>query len=125
MVEFSYEINRPVTGTHVFARILNHEDLTILSTGDCDVDGALDRQRAPGRYRTAFRVPTELLNDGEYSIAFALGVPFASVYDSVASALSFNVRGDDGERGPGYFPPRPGMIVRDIEWTTQSVGISG
>jgi lipopolysaccharide transport system ATP-binding protein len=121
-VEVTYEINTDVSGAHVFARVLSADDLTIFSTGDCDVGGEpVSGARAPGLYRARFRLPTDLLNEGEYSITFALGVPFVAVYDGVGDAIRFNIEDPAARNGPGYLRARPGFIVRDIEWQTTEV----
>ncbi|MBI2995051.1 MAG: ABC transporter ATP-binding protein [Gammaproteobacteria bacterium] len=116
-VELLYEINRKVEGAYVFARLLNKDDVSIFATSDCDTGDALPRVRTPGIYTASFALPTGLLNEGDYSINFWIGMPFNITHDRVPSALRFHMHDPRTGGGPDHIRAR-GVIVQEIEWNT-------
>lgn len=117
-LEIIYEVNRETEGSHIFVKIHNNEELTIFSTGDCDVDNSLYRKREPGLYTSRFELPVGLLNEGEYFISISASVPFGDIHDSVTEAVRFSVHDTDSNNRPDYLQSRPGLVVQDIVWKT-------
>lgn len=113
-----YDINTPLENVHIVCHIVDIEDRIIVSTGDCDVNRELYLERAPGSYMTNFRLPTNILNEGEYTLIFALGVPYGHVYDRLTDTVGFSISESREKSGPAYVQRRPGFVIQDILWTT-------
>ena len=117
-LEIAYDVNKRVEGCHIFVKILNNEEITIFSTGDCDVDRSLYRERTPGMYVSWFELPVNILNEGEYSVSITASIPFGDIYDSISDAVRFNVHDDSSNNRPEYLQTRPGLVIQDIAWKT-------
>lgn len=123
-LEISYDVNKKVDGCHIFVKVLNNEEMTIFSTGDCDLDNSLYQERKPGFYISRCELPVNLLNEGEYFVSITASVPFGDIYDSVSDAVRFNVHDTDSDNRPEYLQTRPGLVVQDIAWKTEKADTS-
>jgi lipopolysaccharide transport system ATP-binding protein len=119
-----YDINSPVRDVHVVCHISDIEDRVVFSTGDCDVGRSIADPRMPGQYIGEFRLPTALLNEGEYRLTVALGVPYGLIHDRQAEVASFSITDTRNEGGPQYAQRRPGTFVADLPWTIRTAGAS-
>lgn len=122
LARICYDINSPVRDVHVVCQISDVEDRVIFATGDCDVGRSIADTRPPGQYIGEFHLPTSLLNEGEYRLTLALGVPFGIIHDRHAEAASFAITDTRSEGGPQYAQRRPGVFVADLPWTIHTVG---
>jgi lipopolysaccharide transport system ATP-binding protein len=120
-VEVLYEINKSLENVHVVCHFVDNEDRIIVSTGDCDVNRQLHQRRERGTYNTKFKIPTDILNEGEYSLIFSLGVPYGRVYDRITDAARFFLSDSREEKGPEYAQRRPGSVLKDLQWKTDRV----
>ncbi|MEN8135603.1 MAG: ABC transporter ATP-binding protein [Thermodesulfobacteriota bacterium] len=118
-VEVIYDINAQLKNVHIVCHVVDNEDRVIVSTGDCDVNQRLHSERSPDSYKATFQIPTEILNEGEYSLTFSLGIPYGTIYDQVPNAVRFNLSDLRSEGGPEYMQKRPGLVIKDIQWETE------
>ncbi len=116
-VEVLYDINVSLSNVHIVCHFVDLEGRIIVSTGDCDVNRNLFSQRKPGTYKAKFKIPTDVLNEGDYSLTFSLGVPYGQIYDRLTNTVSFSIS-DSRQSGPSYLQKRPGYIIKDIQWIT-------
>jgi lipopolysaccharide transport system ATP-binding protein len=126
-LQICYEVNQVVTGAHAICLILDKEDRVIFSTGDCDIgDRTISTPREPGLYLAMLSLPTQLLNEDDYTVAISLSVPFGTIHDRVNDGVGFAVADPRQSGGPEYAQRRPGAIVVDLPWhTTRVASISG
>ena len=120
-VEVIYDINAPLKNVHVVCHVVDNEDRIIVSTGDCDVNQQLYSERSPGNYRAEFKIPTDILNESEYSLTFSLGVPYGQIYDRLTDVVRFSLSDSRKESGPAYVQRRPGFVLQDVPWITEKV----
>jgi len=120
-VEVVYDINRPIDNVHVVCHFVDSEDRIIVSTGDCDVNRQLQQKREPGTYLAKFMIPTDILNEGEYSLIFALGIPFMLNYDRQTDAVRFSLSDPRKSGGPEYIQRRAGFVLCDMPWKTERI----
>ena len=120
-VEVIYDINRPIDNVHVVCHFVDPEDRIIVSTGDCDVNRQLQQRRDPGTYLAKFKIPTDILNEGEYSLIFALGIPFVLNYDRQTDVVRFSLSDSRERSGPEYIQRRVGFVLRDLPWKTERI----
>jgi lipopolysaccharide transport system ATP-binding protein len=120
-VEVIYDINMPLKDVHIVCHVVDIEDRVIVSTGDCDINQRLHFERSPGSYKAEFKIPTEILNEGEYSLTFSFGVPYGILYDHVRNAVRFNLSDLRSENGPEYMQIRPGLVIKDIRWEIEKI----
>lgn len=121
-VEIFYDINSPIHNVHVVCHVVDVEERIIVSTGDCDIGQDLYTKRIPGSYMAAFNLPVNLLNDGDYSLIFALGVPYGNTYDRIVNVVRFSLSDSRKSGGPKYLQRRPGFLVKEVPWSTHKVG---
>ncbi len=120
-IEAEYDINALVEHSHVICHIMNETETPVVSTADSDVDASALEPRAPGHYRARFRLPTDILNEGHYTISFSMGVPYSSVVYRNPSVLRFHLHDRrDGDKAR-FLQKRPGMILMDIPWETEMI----
>jgi lipopolysaccharide transport system ATP-binding protein len=120
-VEVIYDINRSLKNVHVVCHFADNEDRIIISTGDCDVNRGLQQQRKPGTYRSKFKIPTDILNEGEYTLIFALGIPYGSNFDRITDTVRFSISDSRKDTGPEYAQQRPGFVLQDLQWRTERI----
>ena len=120
-VEVIYDINRPIENVHVVCHFVDPEDRIIVSTGDCDVNRQLQQRREPGTYLSKFKIPTDILNEGEYSLIFALGIPFVLNYDRQTDVVRFSLSDSRERSGPEYIQRRVGFALQDLPWKTERI----
>jgi lipopolysaccharide transport system ATP-binding protein len=120
-VEVVYDINRSIDNVHVVCHFVDPEDRIIVSTGDCDVNRRLQERREPGTYLAKFKIPTDILNEGEYTLIFALGIPFVLNYDRQTDVVRFSLSDSRELSGPEYIQRRAGFVLRDLSWETERI----
>jgi lipopolysaccharide transport system ATP-binding protein len=120
-VEVLYDINTSLENVHIVCHFVDNEDRVIISTGDCDVSRRLHQKRKAGTYRAKFKMPTDILNEGEYSLIFALGVPYGQNYDRLTDVLRFSLSDSRECKGPEYIQRRPGFVLQDLPWETERI----
>jgi len=119
-VEVLYDINTSLENVHIVCHFVDNEDRIIISTGDCDVSRRLHQKRESGTYKTKFKIPTDILNEGEYSLIFALGVPYGRIYDRLTDVVRFSLSDSREGNGPEYIQRRPGFVLQDLPWETET-----
>jgi lipopolysaccharide transport system ATP-binding protein len=117
-VSVEYEVRKELRGS-VVAAILHARDGTLLfSTEDTDTQTYLMDRRFPGRYRSSVTIPGGLLNEGDFYIRLAAGVPGQVPYENI-EALSFSLHNTAdhharGHRKAAYFlPTLPWQVESD------------
>ncbi len=114
-VHINYQVNKPVSSTHVYANVIGFDGSVVMGTGDADVDSTRFSFRKPGKYQCFFQIPPSLLNEGNYLINISLGVPYQHNYQENIGILSFGIVDvEHSERT--IHRQRAGVIWLDIPW---------
>jgi lipopolysaccharide transport system ATP-binding protein len=109
-IVLEYEVRRPLQGAVVAVIIHAWDGALLFSTEDTDTQTELLYHRAPGRYRSAVKIPGGLLNKGDFHVRVGLGLPGGrEVYDNT-ECLQFTLidTGDHrtrAHRSAAYFLP--------------------
>ena len=115
-VRIGYEINKPVTGVHVFCRIETADGLTVLGSGDADCEPGRLGERSPGVYTAEFEVPGGLLEANLYRITIGMGQPYRKLMEQRDGVVYFSIVDESSIRRSWYEQKRPGMIGQEYVW---------
>jgi hypothetical protein len=120
-VTVEYDINRPLSGVHVFCYVYNMEGVCVLGTGDADIQQENLGARPTGAYRSQFHLPAHLLAHGAYALTITLGVPYVIAYDRHESIVQFEIVPLSSEQDQYLSKRRPGIIGFDIPWQVEQI----
>jgi len=115
LVQIDYRVSRYLSGCQIGVRLLNSEELPILTTADSDASGASAMPKEPGLYHASFKIPGKLLAPGTYSLLMAAHLPQRNVYELIEQAIVFEVL------PPGSLTSldgRYGLIAPLLNWET-------
>ena len=116
LITVSYNVNKPISGAHVFLRIHTADGETLIGTGDADTSRSRLEMRNPGQYNCEVLIPPRILGAGKYTITWSAGIPFQENFDVEFHALSFHVIDYKTERGQFIHRERPGLLALDLNW---------
>jgi lipopolysaccharide transport system ATP-binding protein len=116
-VRVEYDVNRPVDSAHVICFVHTADGTNVFGSGDADCAPERLGERGVGSYTGEFEVSAFLLDEGRYSIAVSLGVPFKTVFDRHASIVYFDVVDNSSVRRQWCEKRRPGILGFDLPWT--------
>ena len=119
-IEMEYIVLQPGHRLHPNLHFFNEEGVYLFVSGDLDPDW--EGPRPAGRYRSAARVPGNLLSEGALIVGAAIStlIP-AFVHVDVPDAVAFHVvdtMEGDSARGE-YGEPIPGVVRPLLFWKTQ------
>ena len=113
--EIRYQVCRPLAGCQIAVRVYDSAGLVVLTTTDADGSGVSAVQKEPGRYRTVFTIPGNLLSPGTYSLLMAAHLPKRSIYEIIEGAVSFEV---SMSGSVASLDDRWGVIAPLLAWST-------
>jgi lipopolysaccharide transport system ATP-binding protein len=122
-LEVTYDV---LEGGHALVPVVelrNEEGTRLFSTHDA-VSEWRRRERAPGRYTSAVRLPGNFLSEGSLiaHVSIMSHFPSTILHARAANAVAFQVVDEAGEgsaRGD-YVGPMPGVVRPLLEWTTHA-----
>src|ERR1043165_2765057 len=122
-LEVTYDV---LEGGHALIPVVelrNEEGTRLFSTHDA-VSEWRRRERAPGRYTSAVRLPGNFLSEGSLiaHVSIMSHFPSTILHARVTNAVAFQVVDEAGEgsaRGD-YVGPMPGVVRPLLEWTTRA-----
>jgi lipopolysaccharide transport system ATP-binding protein len=119
VIEFQYQILRPVRSLQVGFRLSTAEGVAVFTTGDTDgLTGPLDRE--PGVYRARCMIPAGLLSAQTYYVALGAHVPNVHTHYLVDPALKFTlIRTNSSEADLDH--RRQGVINPTLPWTVSKL----
>jgi lipopolysaccharide transport system ATP-binding protein len=115
-IRVSYDVNQPITSSHVICFVKTTDGVDVLGSGDADCEPRRLGERLVGHYTAEFEMPSFALGEGRYSVTVSLGVPFQSVFDRHDSVIQFEVVDNSSVRRTWYVQRRPGILGFDLPW---------
>jgi lipopolysaccharide transport system ATP-binding protein len=115
-IRVSYDVNQPITSSHVICFVRTTDGVDVLGSGDADCEPSRLGERLVGHYTAEFEMPSFVLGEGRYSVTASLGVPFRSVFDCHESIIQFEVVDNSSVRRTWYVKRRPGILGFDLPW---------
>jgi hypothetical protein len=115
-VRLRYQVNQAIESAQVFCRVETGEGLTVLGSGDADIDHARLGTRRPGTYTAEFEVPGGLLEANLYRITVGMGVPFHKLLERQEGVVYFTVVDQSSRRRLWYQQTRPGLFGQELPW---------
>lgn len=119
VVEVDYDVNQPVSSSHVAVFIHDGDGVCVLGSGDADLEPARLGRRQPGRYRGAFKIPPSLLGEGTYTLTVTMGVPYVEVFDRHDGILQFQIIDETSARRQFQHSRRPGVLGLELPWSVE------
>jgi len=98
--------------------LYNQEGVTVLNTVPSRENVWLGRPFPVGRFRSEFRVPANLLNDGTYRVELLVVEDLSVVIFRVEDILCFEVR-EAKERLGAWYGKWNGAVRPELEWQTE------
>jgi lipopolysaccharide transport system ATP-binding protein len=122
-IEVTYDV---LEGGHALIPVVelrNEEGTRLFSTHDARSEWRR-RERSPGRYTSAVRLPGNFLSEGSLiaHVSIMSHFPSTILHARVTNAVAFQVVDEAGEgsaRGD-YVGPMPGVVRPLLEWTTRA-----
>jgi lipopolysaccharide transport system ATP-binding protein len=112
VVTIEYEIREVLRNVGVACIIMSVDGTRLLGIEDHDLDSSLWQERLPGRYRTHFEIPGNLLNAGKYILRISFGSNRVSYDDH--EAFQFEIADTQGL----LKWERSGVLAPAFPWTT-------
>jgi len=100
--------------------LYNQEGVTVLNTVPSRETEWLGRPFPLGRFRSEFRVPGNLLNDGTYRVELRVIENLSTSIFLLEDILCFDVR-EVKERSGAWYGKWDGAVRPDLEWRTELV----
>jgi lipopolysaccharide transport system ATP-binding protein len=116
-----YDVNRPVSSSHVACFIHTIEGICILGTGDVDTNSDGLGMRGEGRYKACVQIPPNLLGEGTYTITVTMGIPYVVAYDRHEAIIQFQVIDSSSNRRKFQHTRRPGILGLELPWSTEKM----
>jgi lipopolysaccharide transport system ATP-binding protein len=120
IIKVRYNVNKPISGAHVFIRIHTGDGETLIGTGDADTLPSRLGPREPGQYDCDVLIPPRILGAGKYTITWSAGIPFQDNFDIEFHALAFQIVDNRTSRGKFIYRERPGLLALDLDWNYEN-----
>jgi lipopolysaccharide transport system ATP-binding protein len=118
-VEIAFKVKKPVSGMRIVLSLVTNDGITAFaSTNHAALSGY---EFAPGTYKTACRIPSDLLNSGRYLVNVHLGITGVRVLIPGKEYLAFSVEGSGGH-GSVATEKWPGVVAPRLEWHLEHTG---
>ena len=118
VLEFEYWNLTPGLRLNLSVSVLNEEGQPIFNTVPSDEPQWNGRPFPVGLFRSAFRIPGDLLNDGTHRVLLYIVEDQSVVLSRHEDVLVFDVLEAPGER-QGWFGKWEGAVRPRLEWTTE------
>lgn len=115
LIKLVYSINKEVSSVHAYSTIMTAEGVIVLGTSDTDTNPNRLKKRKPGVYECYYKIPSKILNEGDYYVNISLGIPYIVSYQAKEKVLSFTVHNIDKTKS-SIHQKRAGVIKLDIPW---------
>ena len=116
-IETEYWVIKAGVVTHLTYHLLNHEGITVLTSG------CRPAVREPGLYRAVCQLPANLLNSGGYFFKLLIVKNENVVTYENSGIASFNIE-DTAERNSACLGREPGVVQIPLSWNTCFLGDS-
>jgi lipopolysaccharide transport system ATP-binding protein len=120
LVEFEYWNLVAGTAINLSASVLNEEGAPIFNTVPLDEPVWHGRPFPMGLFRSSFRIPADLLNDGSHRVLLYIVEDQSIVLSRHEDVLVFDVVEAPGER-QGWFGKWEGAVRPKLQWTTELI----
>jgi lipopolysaccharide transport system ATP-binding protein len=120
LVEIVYRNYSPGCRLGLRVELCNAEGVSVFSTAPVREPTWNGREFPAGVFRSSFRIPGNLLNDGTYRVEVQIVQDQAIVLSKHDDLLSFEVH-DGGPLREGWFGKWVGAIRPDLDWRTDLV----
>jgi lipopolysaccharide transport system ATP-binding protein len=116
-----YMVNQSIRASNI-ALIVKWNNHTVFITYDTDHQTTLLDMREQGVYEAIFKMPTELMKTGHYSISLVAGRMGVGIIHEMKDILFFKIVQNKSELiSKSYYEKREGVIVCQGKWETKKL----